>query len=702
MFLASAAMFGQIGISEYTNYVRSNMQADIQTGAELNTSLSQLEISFLQARRAEKDFLLRRDMKYVDRHADIMARVQQDLTTVAQLMVDLGQSQTDVEELRAALAIYTAGFEQLVASHNRLGLDENAGLQGRLRTAVKDVEASIKGNAYPEMTVKILMMRRHEKDFIMRVDRKYKERLDTRIDEFLQFPKHMFTDSARQQAINNLVLTYQSTFAEFVEGTFEEQGLRKTLSKSFASTEPVFQHIRTLAAAKIASISETATATNQAFRRNALIAAGVGVALFLLVAVLFSNAISTPLKRLNLTLKKMMDGDFSDTIKPSRISEISAITAAVEDFRTGEIQKVELTQDLAQVIECCAQGDFSRRIPVPDANNGFVGLVEGVNAIGDVTEKGLGDVQNVLRSLAEGDLTQRMPEGHQGVFESISDAVDNLTENLRNMVDQLASSGQLLRETSDTIASTAGEASRRGEVNAASLEETAAALSTLDESVRNTAEFSTTAKDFAGNAQDIARETVDVAERTITAMARIEETSGKIAGITNMIEEISFQTNLLALNANVEAARAGTAGKGFAVVALEVGQLAQQAADAVQEINSLIAESGDEITNGVSLVKETGSALQSIRGSVDQVADKVKEVSTASGEQSVWLSEISATVLKLDTDSQQNSAMLTQTADAGQTLLTEANSLVAATQGFVTTASIPDDTADNSSLRKAG
>ncbi|WP_299922662.1 methyl-accepting chemotaxis protein [uncultured Pelagimonas sp.] len=683
VLFASAAMFGQIGLSEYANFTRAKMQADVQIGSALNEALNQLQISFLQARRAEKDFLLRRDLKYVERHTGIMEDVRRDLTTVEDLMFQLGEDQSNVEKLSQATDTYTNGFASLVASHQSLGLDENSGLQGRLRKAVKDVESSIKDNNHPGMHVKILMMRRHEKDFILRVDTKYKDRLDARVAEFQLFPFSMFESSGQHQEINNLVLTYQTSFAEFVTGTFQEQDLRRVLSNSFALTQPIFDEIRGFADTKISSISEAAMTSDQRFRRDALIVGGIGAIAFLIIAMLLSNAISGPLKRLSITLTKMMSGDFSEPLKQSRIIEISSITNAVEEFRAGEIQKAELTTELTTVIESCANGDFSKRISVSDKNVGFQELVEGVNAIGDVTERGLGDVLEVLQNIADGDLTQHMPSGHNGVFEDISSAVDNLTHNLRGMVAQLANSSQLLRTTSDKIASATEEASRRGEVNAASLEETAAALSTLDDSVRNSAEFSTHAKEFVVEAQNLAQNTVDIADRTIAAMARIEETSGKISGITNMIEEISFQTNLLALNANVEAARAGTAGKGFSVVALEVGQLAQQAADAVQDINNLIAESSAEITNGVNLVKETGAALQTIQGSVDKAADKVNEVSTSTGEQSVWLSELSTTVLKLDKDSQQNSAMLTNTSDAGHTLLSEASNLVQATKGFV-------------------
>ncbi|WP_405117470.1 methyl-accepting chemotaxis protein [Phaeobacter sp. BS23] len=262
------------------------------------------------------------------------------------------------------------------------------------------------------------------------------------------------------------------------------------------------------------------------------------------------------------------------------------------------------------------------------------------------------------------DLTQRMPEGQKGIFKEIANAVDNLSDNLTGMVQQLSHSSEVLNSTAAEIAAAADDASRRGETSAASLEETAAALQTLDDTVRGTAEGSEQAKDIVRDAFTQARTTSELASQTISAMQRIEDSSGAIAKITDLIEDLAFQTNLLALNAGVEAARAGEAGRGFAVVASEVRGLAQRSADAVQEINQLIDVSTHEVAQGVKLVDQTGTALASIQSSVEAVVGKVEQIAATTVEQSNGLSEVNTAVVSLDQNAQKNSAMLEQTAAA--------------------------------------
>jgi methyl-accepting chemotaxis protein len=158
-------------------------------------------------------------------------------------------------------------------------------------------------------------------------------------------------------------------------------------------------------------------------------------------------------------------------------------------------------------------------------------------------------------------------------------------------------------------------------------------------------------------------------------MSQIEHSSGQIGQIIGVIDDIAFQTNLLALNAGVEAARAGDAGKGFAVVAQEVRELAQRSANAAKEIKQLISTSSDQVGKGVNLVGDTGRALETIVNEIAGINDLISEVAQSAKEQATGVREINSAINQMDQMTQQNAAMVSNTANASHSLATEASHL---------------------------
>ena len=674
--LAAVVMAALIGIGVYSQNLQEALHEEVKRDEKLTLLFDRLEIEFLQARRAEKDFLLRRDEKYAGRHAGIMDRMGASLAEAEALMRHGSRlSVADMDAFEAALQEYRIAFAALAGSHRTLGFDENSGLQGQLRAAVHEIETSLKELDQPEMQVKMLMMRRHEKDFILRGAPKYLGRLEERVAEFRAFPDSYYADSAQQKAILEKLEAYQSSFTAYVKEVLAEAELRKTMSQKFAEAEPILTGLRHAAMEDLEALNAASEAAGHTAKRQSLIAGLGGMVLFVLIALRLAFAISSPLRQLALALKGMAEGDCSVALRRSGIAEIAAINASVADAQADQEVRDRLTGEITAVISACAAGDFTRRLDTGSANGTFAELGRGVNAIGEAAEGG-------LDALAAGDLTRRMPEGQQGIFLEISRSVDGLADSLRSMVEQISSSSSALNGASSEIATAAEDASRRIESSAAALEQTSAAVQVLNDNVREPAGSAEQARSFVNSAKEGTTRTREVAEQTADAMQRIERSSAEIAKITDLIEDVAFQTNLLALNAGVEAARAGEAGRGFAVVASEVRALAQRSADAVQEINTLIKSSTHEVAGGVRLVKETGEALAGIQSQVEQVADRVNSIADAATDQANGLSEVSIAVQNLDTDAQKNAATLEETAAAGQMLRGEAQTLVAAVGGF--------------------
>ncbi|MBY6068044.1 methyl-accepting chemotaxis protein [Leisingera aquaemixtae] len=682
--LAGGLMAALAGLLLYSHGVRDDMQRHVAEIEEIYLSLDEIELEFLMARRAEKDFLLRRDEKYTARHAETMTRIKAAYDSLRRKLpqvAELSGSARQLKDIGTSIDAYEASFAALAGSNKRLGLDENSGLEGQLRTAVKNAEGTLKTLDQPVMQVKMLMMRRHEKDFIMRQAPKYLDRLNARVEEFRAFPASLYSSAAQQKEILGLMDTYQKSFSAYVEESLKEQQLRKEVSSHYADAEPLLAAVHEEVRALLDQVRNQGKTISAEAQTNALRAAIGGSLLFVAVALLLARSIARPLKRVDIALKKMMQNDFSAEIPKTGIREISAIATAVGEFRAAEAAKQQLTEEISGVIAACGRGDFSRRI----AGGGSTrdgGLSNGVNMIGEVAEKGLGDVLTVLDALAEGDLTRRMPAGQQGVFKDISAAIDNLADSLDAIVRQLAGSSETLNDTSQEIASSVADASQRGESSAAALEETAAALQTVRDTVQDTASSAQEARQFVNGAQTKAEATREVAEQTVAAMQRIKDSSDAISKITSLIDDVAFQTNLLALNAGVEAARAGEAGRGFAVVASEVRALAQRSSDAAKEISALITSSQAEVTGGVELVDAAGEALAAILQTVTQAAEKVNEIAENTTEQANSISEVNVALEALDKDSQRSAAMLEETAAAGQMLRDEAASLTRAISGF--------------------
>ncbi|MVO18740.1 methyl-accepting chemotaxis protein, partial [Parasedimentitalea huanghaiensis] len=225
------------------------------------------------------------------------------------------------------------------------------------------------------------------------------------------------------------------------------------------------------------------------------------------------------------------------------------------------------------------------------------------------------------------------------------------------------------------ISQASDDLSQRTESQAATLEQTAAALEEMTTSVKSASEGARSVEGIVNEAKSEAEASGTVVQNAVSAMTEIEDSARHISQIISVIDDIAFQTNLLALNAGVEAARAGEAGRGFAVVASEVRALAQRSSDAAMEIKTLIGDSSKQVEQGVDLVGKAGTALNSIVERVSHISQLVSEMAVGTSEQSTGLGEINLGVTQLDQVTQQNAAMVEEATAASHLLNTDANKL---------------------------
>ncbi len=273
-----------------------------------------------------------------------------------------------------------------------------------------------------------------------------------------------------------------------------------------------------------------------------------------------------------------------------------------------------------------------------------------------------------LNALSNGDFTVRLDEGFDGAMTQIRDDFNVMVDRMTETLGKIKTAAREVTEAATEISTSTTDLSQSTEEQAASLEETTSTMEEISNAVTKNAENAREADQFATQARDVAGRGCEVVGQAVSAMARIEESSGKIADIIVVIDEIARQTNLLALNAAVEAARAGDAGRGFAVVASEVRSLAQRSSQAAKDIKDLITSSHGEVKDGVDLVSRTGQSLNEIVDSIKKVADIASDIAVASGEQAAGLEQINKSLAQMDELTQRNSALAEENAATAKTL----------------------------------
>ncbi|MCG7625538.1 globin-coupled sensor protein [Epibacterium sp. Ofav1-8] len=303
-------------------------------------------------------------------------------------------------------------------------------------------------------------------------------------------------------------------------------------------------------------------------------------------------------------------------------------------------------------------------------------------------EKALNIMTDGIKRLESGDLTQQIATARDGGlperFDDVRLSYNGLLDHWSGILaDATTRAHSVNAKIAETVQMTRDMAHRSGE-QATTLNETVTAVNSVTESTKVTSEkVADAAKQIEAN-RLVADEGGSVVKEAIAAVERIEQSSGKITKIVDVIEEISFQTTLLALNAGVEAARAGEAGKGFAVVAAEVRSLASRATDAAVDIKKLISESSSQVHEGCSLVHQTGERLDCIRSSADSVARIMQEVDGVIAEQSGHLVSISERMERLDQYTQNSADQAGQVSSTTDALAQDSAALKASMDGFKT------------------
>ncbi|MEG2468171.1 MAG: methyl-accepting chemotaxis protein [Comamonas sp.] len=352
------------------------------------------------------------------------------------------------------------------------------------------------------------------------------------------------------------------------------------------------------------------------------------------------------------------------------------------------------TQALNQYVHQQAQNLAQMRADMGAARQGVVrtaainmvflllGIAVGAYLLIGNIRRSMQEANHIAERIAEGDLRPRSHEERRDEFGQLLQSLQRMSLSLSSMMNDVRQSGDAISLASSEIASGNQDLSQRTEITSSHLQQAAAAIMQLTHTLKDTASSAQQAAGLAQQASGIAQRGGTVVHEVVETMTDIHSRSQKIADIIGVIDGIAFQTNILALNAAVEAARAGEQGRGFAVVAAEVRTLAQRSAQAAKEIKQLIQDSVSRMADGARLVQDAGTTMTEVVQSIHRVTEVMQTINTNAAEQRDGVAQVNEAVGSLDQMTQQNAALVEQSAAAAHSLREQSEHLRELVQRF--------------------
>jgi methyl-accepting chemotaxis protein len=533
--------------------------------------LDRMKIDLLEAQRDEKDFLLWRSDEFVKKHTAALARSKQDGAALSALVGP--DRQALIDKVAAMMGEYEKQFGAVVGDVVKVGRDENDGLQGALRGSAQEIEKTI-GDEDARLDAAMLIMRRHEKDFLARLDGKYVAQMRQAAARFSELLALSALPAERKSEIAKQLVSYQRDFMTAAEASLDQVQSVAKLSKLHGDAEPLIDELSKLV--HDAGVTEKAAAETADVQSTELIGAGIPLIAIVVAVLAWFNGrgVARPLTDMAALMNRLAGGDLTiEVTNADRRDEVGTLARSLEVFKENGLK--------TRALEAAQRIEQERK-----------------------------------------EMRQKAVEGYVAAFDRTALAT----------LEALAEAATEMRATATSMSATAEETQLQAGTVAAASDQTYANVQSMAASCEEMASSIAEIGRQVTDASKIADQAVDGAKRTNATVATLADAAQKIGQVVQLIQGIASQTNLLALNATIEAARAGDAGKGFAVVASEVKSLATQTARATEDIAAQIGAIQTVTGEAVAAIKGIGGTIADISRISSVIAVAMEEQGAATQE----------------------------------------------------------------------